>query len=59
MLTRKRVIESVAQHAVVDLGIAHALAPAPAGKEVGRLIHVLHATADGDVGVAEPDLLCR
>src|SRR5437762_4517586 len=59
MLARESVVETIAQHAVVDFGITHPLSPAPAGNEVGRLIHVLHAAGDGGFGVAEPDLLCR
>src|SRR5207244_8437238 len=59
MLARESVVETIAQHAVVDFGITHPLSPAPAGNEVGRLIHVLHAAGDGGVAVAEPDLLCR
>src|SRR5207237_6454817 len=57
MLAGERVIEAVAQHAVVDLSIAHALAPAPAWEQVRSAVHVLHASGDGGVDVAEPDLL--
>ena len=59
VLARERVVQSVAQHAVVDLDIAHALTPAPTGHEVRRLIHVFHSTGDGGVDMAEPDLLRR
>ena len=49
VLTRKRVIEPVAQHAVENLASPMRW-PQRRSEEVGRLIHVLHATGDRDVG---------
>src|SRR5260370_42582259 len=55
VLVRKRVVEAVAQHAVVELSVAHPMAPPSARNEVGREIHVLHAAGDR----AQEDLLRR
>ena len=57
MFAGKRVVEAVAQHAVVELRVAHAVAPSPVGDEVGRHVHVLHAAGDRAVEHAEHDLL--
>src|SRR5262249_34086262 len=56
---RESVVQSVAQHAVIERAIAHAVAPATAGDEIRRLVHVLHAARDRDVDVVEGDLLRR
>ena len=56
MLAGEGVVEPVVQHRVVDLGIAHAVAPAAAVHQVRRGIHVLHAAGDRGVDEAEHDL---
>src|SRR5438132_1381638 len=43
MLIGKGVVETVAQHAVVEVPVAHAIAPTATCDQVRRLIHVLHA----------------
>src|SRR6516225_6820862 len=48
----KRVVQAVAQHAVVKLSVAHAIAPAGARNEIRRKIHVLHAAGDRDTDIA-------
>ena len=57
VLVGKGVVQAVAQHAVVDLRVTHAVAPAPAAHEVGRRVHILHAAGDRAVDHAEHDLL--
>ena len=60
MRVRERVVQAVAQHAVVELAVAHAVAPAGARDEIRRLVHVLHAARHRDIDVAERNLLrCR
>ena len=59
MLAGKGIVEPVAKHAVIELPVAQPVAPATALHEVWRLIHVLHAAGDSDVGVAEQNLLGR
>ena len=58
-LVGEGVIEPVAQHAVVKLPIAHAVAPAAARDEIGGQIHVLHTARDRYVEGAQCDLLRR
>ena len=57
MLIREGIVEPVAQHAVVNPGIAHAVAPAPVQIQVGRKIHVLHSAGDSTVTMPEHYLL--
>jgi len=57
MLVGKRVVQAVAQHAVIKLAVAHAVAPAGARDQIGRLIHALHAAGDRDIDIAEKCLL--
>ena len=45
----KTLSPSLAEHEIVNLGIAHPIAPATAGHEVGGGIHVLHAASDSGV----------
>src|SRR5260370_2058538 len=59
MLAGKGSVESVGQQGVIELPISQAISPATAPHEVRRLIHILHPAGDGDVGVAEQDLLRR
>jgi hypothetical protein len=60
VLVRKRVIEAVAQHAVIELPVAHTVAPAAARDQVGRQIHVLHASGHRGLDRARYDLVgCR
>ena len=47
------------QHHVHHRRVAHARAPAHALSDVRRATHALRAAADGDVGVAKHDGLCR
>jgi hypothetical protein len=56
---RERVIEAVTQHTVVELAVAHAVAPAAAPDQVGRQIHILHASGHGDIDCTQEDLLRR
>ena len=49
--------ESVVDHRVDELGVAHAGAEARARQQVGRARHVLHAAGDDDVDVARADHL--
>src|SRR5262249_60036448 len=55
----ERVVQTVAQYAVIKLAVTHAIAPARSRNEIGRKIHVLHAAGDGNVDIAECDLLRR
>ena len=57
MLIGEGIIEPVAQHAVVDFGIAHAMAPASGEIQVGREVHILHSAGDGTVEMPEHHLL--
>jgi hypothetical protein len=57
MRVREGVVQAVAQHIVIERGIAHTVAPAAARDQVRRLVHVLHAARDRDIDVAERDLL--
>jgi hypothetical protein len=57
MRVRESVVQAVAQHAVVELAVTHAVAPANARHEVRRLVHVLHAARHRDIDVAEGNLL--
>jgi hypothetical protein len=60
MSIRESVVQPVAQHAVIERAIAHAVAPATSGDEIRRLVHILHAARDRDIDVAEENLLrCR
>ena len=45
------------KHAVVELAVAQAIAPAAACNKVRRLIHVLHAARDGGIHITEQDFL--
>ena len=56
---RERVVQPVAQHAVIELAVAQAVAPAAARDEIRRKIHVLHAARHRDLDVAQQDLLRR
>ena len=47
--------EAVVDHGVDGLRVAHAKTFARGGKKVGRVGHGLHATGDGDLGVADGD----
>jgi hypothetical protein len=58
-LIRERVIEAVTQHAVVELAVAHAVAPAAARNQVRRQIHILHASGHGGLGSTQEDLMRR
>ena len=53
----KRVVQAVAQNAVIKLAVAHAIAPTGARDEIRREIHILHAAGDRDVDIAECNLL--
>src|SRR5262249_51125024 len=57
MLTREGIVEAIAQHAVVNLRRAHAIAPTAAIHQVRRTIHVLHPAGDCGVDLAGRDLL--
>jgi hypothetical protein len=57
MLAGKRIVEAIAQHAVVELRVAHAVAPPAVGDKVWRHVHVLHPAGNGTVEHAEHDLL--
>ena len=57
MLIREGIIEPVVQHAVVNLGIAHAVAPTPAQIQIGREVHVLHSAGDSAIEMPEHYLL--
>jgi hypothetical protein len=59
MLTGEGVVQSVEEHAVINLGMTHAIAPAASVYQIGRAIHVLHPASDGGLGLTEPDLLRR
>src|SRR5215471_2347162 len=54
---RESVVQSVAQHTVIEHPIAHAVAPTAARYEIRRLVHVLHAPRHRDIDIAEGDLL--
>ena len=58
-LIRERVIEAVTQHAVIELAVAHAVAPAAARDQVGRQIHILHASGHSGLGTTQEDLMRR
>jgi hypothetical protein len=49
MLAGKRVVQAVAQQAVVNLRVTHPIPPAPAIEQVRCAIHVLHTARDGGI----------
>jgi hypothetical protein len=51
----ERVGQAVVDHGVQRLGVAHAVAEAGLGQQVGRAGHRLHAAAHGDVEVPRTD----
>src|SRR6266403_1779037 len=57
VLSREGVVETVAQHAVMDLGRTHSVAPSAAVYQIRRTIHVLHTTGDSDIDLACDNLL--
>ena len=57
LLARERVGEPVVDHRVEDLGVAHAVAEAALGHQVGGLGHRLHAAAHADLHIAGADRL--
>src|SRR3981189_1183768 len=59
MLVREGVVEPVAQHAVVELPVAHAVTPAAARDQVRRQIHVLHSARNRDIDGPGHDLVRR
>ena len=46
---RKRIVEPVAQHAVVEDPVAHAVTPPATLYQIRSCIHVLHAASDGRI----------
>src|SRR5215471_5444849 len=56
---RESVVQSVAQHTVIEHPIAHAVAPTASRYEIRRLIHVLHAPRHRDIDIAAGDFLRR
>jgi hypothetical protein len=54
---RKRIVQPIPQHAVIELAIPHPVAPSAARDQIGREIHVLHATRHGHVDIPQQDLL--
>src|SRR5262245_30711888 len=56
---RESVVQSVAQHTVIERPIAHAVAPTASRYEIRRLVHVLHAPRHRDIDIAEGDFLRR
>src|SRR5262245_62265140 len=54
---RESVVQSVAQHTVIEHAITHAVAPTASRNEIRRLVHVLHASRHRDIDIAEGDLL--
>ena len=61
MLCGECIQQAVQQHAVVECGVPHPIAPTTGWQQVGRTVHVLHAPGDGRIKVAEPDFIsgCR
>ena len=57
MLTGEGVVQPIEQHAVIDLGVTHPVAPASSVHEIGRSVHILHATGDRHIGLTKPNLL--
>ena len=57
LLAAEGVGQAVVDHRVERLGVAHAVAEARVGQQVGRLGHRLHAAADADLDVARADRL--
>ncbi len=57
VLAREGIVESVHQHRIEDLRIAHAVTPAPGVHEIGRSIHVLHAAGNCAIDKSEHDFL--
>src|ERR1700761_4578820 len=49
MLAGKRVVQAIAQQAVVDLRVAHAVAPTAAVEQIRRAVHVFHAARHGRI----------
>jgi hypothetical protein len=58
-LIREGVVEPVTEHAVIELPVAQAIAPAAARHQVRCQIHILHAARHRDVDRAEENLLRR
>src|SRR5215468_5544211 len=54
---RESVVQSVAQHTVIEHPIAHAVTPSASRHEIRRLVHVLHAPRHRDIDIAEGDFL--
>ena len=59
VLTGERIVEAVHEHRIVDLPVAHAVAPTAGAHEIRRAVHVLHAAGDRAVDESEHHLLCR
>jgi hypothetical protein len=59
MRVGERIVQSVAQHAIIELAIAHAVAPPTARDEIRRLLHVLHAASHRDIDISKGNLLGR
>ena len=59
MLAGEGVVETVHQHRIEDLSVAHAVAPAAGAHEIGGTVHVLHAAGHRAVDETEHDLLSR
>lgn len=57
MLIDERVVETVMEHAVEKLAVAHAITPAALLDKVGRLVHILHPARDSGIRQAQHDLL--
>jgi hypothetical protein len=57
MLAREGVLQPVAQHRVMDLGGAHAIAPATAVEHIGRAVHV--AMPPAMMASASPERICK
>ena len=57
MRVGERIVQSVAQDAVIELAVAHAVAPATARDEIRRLVHVLHAARHRDIDISQGNLL--
>jgi len=58
MFPRKRIVQTVAQHRIIDLPVAHAIAPASGCHQIGRRVHVFHAPDDRGLPEPQPDFLC-
>jgi hypothetical protein len=56
-LTRKGIIQPIPQHAVIQLAVAHPVAPSAARDQIGGEIHVLHATRHGYANIPQQNLL--